>query len=82
MKKGDNENAKDWTAIAKFILIILSVVTIGLVGCNQLLQLADTYGAVSDPCGTCEEITSLKCEPQYTGLILSPDSLNTTLYTK
>ena len=67
MENSDKKKVRDWMSIAKFILIIIAIVTIGLFGCVQLLQLADTYGAVSDPCGTCEEITSLKCEPEYTG---------------
>ena len=54
--------AKRFRCTAKKLLIIVLVIMAGLYVVDLMLTLADNYGAISDSCGACEEITGYKCE--------------------
>ena len=50
--------------VGHFILVILVVVCIGLFIVNLMLNMADNYNAINDPCKTCQDLTSKICEPK------------------
>lgn len=49
--------------IGHFILIILVVIIAGLHLVNLMLNMADSYQAISDPCLACEKSTNKICKP-------------------
>jgi len=50
--------------VSHFILIIVLVVLAGLYAVNIMLNMADSYNAINDPCKTCQDLTSKICEPK------------------
>ena len=50
--------------IAHFIFIIILVITVGLYVVNLMLNMADNYNAITDPCKSCQDQTSKICEPK------------------